>query len=251
MQSGTRTFILDKLDRGGNTFEHIFVYDQPEVGGFETLTAERGALIPVTNDVRPVLRLENGLRLTLGRNQDAPDKTQAISANTFKTSDTPLGKLSKALFRERGNDEREYTLPELLGGVKGSAFKVSASSKSAEFHHRMASVVDMLILPFLALPFAVGRARSPRAYRMGVALVLVIAFHEVIEQGAVAAKAGNLSPWISMWVPVALLAAYSVWRFYRVSYHVANAELDGPLGWLSDAVQNLWSKTARFRLRFK
>ncbi len=248
MQSGTRTFILDKLDRSANTFEHIFVYDRPEGGGFETLTAERGALIPVPDDVRPVLRLENGFRLTLGKQPEDLTKAQAISAGRFVTSDTPLGTLNKALFRPRGNDEREYTLPELIHGKPDSAYKVSPVAKSAELHHRLVSVADMLILPFLALPFAIGRARSPRAYRIGLALVVVIAFHEVIEQGAVAAKNGSLPPWLAMWVPVALLTLYSTWRFFRVAYHVATPEFDGPLVWLSEKVQLLWQRVRRKRV---
>jgi lipopolysaccharide export system permease protein len=245
MQSGTRTFILDKLDRSANTFEHIFVYDLPEGGGFETLTAERGALIPVPDDVRPVLRLENGFRLTLGKVPEDKTKSQSISAGRFVTSDTPLGKLNRALFRPRGNDEREFTLPELMYGKSDTKSKVSPVAKSAELNHRLVSVADMLILPFLALPFAIGRARSPRAYRIGLALVVVIAFHEVIEQGAVAAKNGSLPSWLAMWVPVALLALYSTWRFFRVAYHVATPEFDGPLVWLSEKVQVLWSAVRR------
>jgi lipopolysaccharide export system permease protein len=239
MQSGSRTFILDKLDRGANTFEHIFVYDLPEGGGFETLTAERGALIPVPNDIRPVLRLENGFRLVLGKTPDSADKSQSLSASNFETSDTPLGKLNKELFRRRGNDEREYTITELLHGLKDTPFKVAPAAKSAELNHRLVSVAVMLLLPFLALPFAVGRARSPRAYRIGLALVVVLAFHELLEQGAVAAKTGNLPAWLTMWVPVALLAVYSSWRFYRVAYHVATPEFDGPLVWLAERVQSL------------
>jgi lipopolysaccharide export system permease protein len=249
MQSGTRTFILDKLDRSANTFEHIFVYDLPEGGGFETLTAERGALIPVPDDVRPVLRLENGLRLTLGKPQADPSKSQAISAGSFVSSDTPLGKLNRALFRQRGNDEREYTLPELIYGKENAKNKLSPVASSAELNHRLVSVADMLILPFLALPFAIGRARSPRAYRIGLALVVVIAFHEVIEQGAIAAKNGSLPPLLAMWVPVALLTAYSAWRFFRVAYHVATPEFDGPLSWLAEKMQSLWQFFRRTKVK--
>ncbi len=45
-------------------------------------------------------------------------------------------------------------------------------------------MLTLLVLPLLAVPFAIGRRRSQRAYRFGLALVLLVAFHEVIEQGA-------------------------------------------------------------------
>src|SRR5262245_34138269 len=44
MQAGTRTFILDHLDRTNNRFDHIFLFDdrRSEGVGAETVTAARG-----------------------------------------------------------------------------------------------------------------------------------------------------------------------------------------------------------------
>ena len=53
----------------------------------------------------------------------------------------------------------------------------------AEFHKRLVNVLTPLLLPFLAVPFAIGRRRSQRAYRFGLALVLLVAFHEVDRTG--------------------------------------------------------------------
>ena len=41
MQAGTRTFILDKLDRSAGSFEHIFLFDNRGAGGIETVTARQ------------------------------------------------------------------------------------------------------------------------------------------------------------------------------------------------------------------
>ena len=62
MQAGSRTFILDKLDRATNKFEHVFLFDDKGPRGLETLTASSGILIPVEGQQRPVLRLNNGHR---------------------------------------------------------------------------------------------------------------------------------------------------------------------------------------------
>ena len=64
MQSGTRTFILDKLDRQNNSFEKIFIFDNKKTGGIETLTAKEGALVSVPGQYRPVLHLVDGHRLS-------------------------------------------------------------------------------------------------------------------------------------------------------------------------------------------
>ena len=59
----------------------------------------------------------------------------------------------------------------------------------AELHKRLISMLTFPMLPFLAVPFALGRRRNQRAYRFGIALVLLVAFHEIIEQGAIATRA--------------------------------------------------------------
>jgi lipopolysaccharide export system permease protein len=230
MQAGERTFILDKLDRSSNTFERIFIFDYNGPSGSETFTAERGILIPLADQPRPVLRLENGRRLGVERwplldKSGAPPESQTAS---FETTDTPLGRISKKLFRPRGDDERELTLPELYAPDKLPP-GTTADAMRAEFHRRVINIVAMLLLPVLAIPFAIGHSRSPRAYRMVVAMALLIAFHEVIEQGAVMSKAGKFSPWFVLWMPTILLTVFAVWRFYRATNTINAGGMDSLL----------------------
>jgi lipopolysaccharide export system permease protein len=114
-------------------------------------------------------------------------------------------------------------------------------------HRRIINVLAMLILPILAIPFAVGRARSPRAYRMAFALVLLVAFNEIIEQGAVTAKLGKLSPWVSMWLPMALLACFALWRFHAASFRIAGEGLDTVFMPVTDALSR-WSNLLRNKI---
>lgn len=228
MQAGNRTFILDELDRDNNSFKRIFVFDYSGPGGSETLTATAGQLITVPGQTRPVLRLSNGHRLQVDRWPTLSASGEAIPASVarFETSDTPLGKVTQDLFRPRGDDERELTLPEIYANMDNPPEESSTNAMRAEFHRRIINVIAMLVLPVLAIPFAIGRARSPRAYRIAFALVLLVAFHEVIEQGALTAKLGTLSPWLSMWLPMALLTSFAVWRFWMVSFRIQGEGMD-------------------------
>ncbi len=228
MQSGNRTFILDKLDRANNSFERIFVFDYNGPGGSETLTASSGKLITVPGQIRPLLRLNDGHRLLVERWPTLTAGSEAVPASVaqFSQTDTPLGKVSKNLFRPRGEDEREMTLPEIYAAMDNPPKSTTANAMHAEFHRRIINIVAMLILPVLAIPFAIGRARSPRAYRMAIALVLLVAFHEILEQGALAAKLGTFSPWVSMWLPMFLLTVFAVWRFWQASFSIAGDGLD-------------------------
>jgi lipopolysaccharide export system permease protein len=249
MQAGSRTFILDKLDRRNNAFERIFVFDYNGPSGSETLTASSGKLLTVPGQTRPVLRLNDGHRLNIERWPTLTQNGQTIPADVanFDQSDTPLGKVSKDLFRPRGEDEREMTLPEIYAAMDNPPATTTGNAMRAEFHRRLINIIAMLILPVLAIPFAIGRVRSPRAYRMAFALLLLIAFHEVIEQGAVAAKVGSFSPWISMWLPMALLSAFAIWRFWQSSFRIAGDGLDAFLVPLTEKTSEVF---ARLKSRF-
>ena len=247
MQAGTRTFILDKLNRSNNTFDHIFVFDYKGPSGSETLTASSGVLIPVEGQKRPILRLDNGHRLKLDRwpTLDGTTETPQATIAEFATTDTPLGKVADKLFRPRGEDERELTLPELYAQLNTPPEGTTISSMRAEFHKRIVSVVTFFMLPLLAVPFAIVRQRSQRGYRFGIALVLVVAFHEIIEQGAVTTKISGLSPWLSMWFPFGLITIFAIWRFYATCFTLKPDRIGSLIDTFGSGVGRLWLPLAR------
>jgi lipopolysaccharide export system permease protein len=100
------------------------------------------------------------------------------------------------------------------------------------------------MLPFLAIPFALGSRQSRRAYRIGLALVLLVAFHEVIEQGAVMTRAGVASPWLTMWLPFLAISAFALWRFRQASSVGADG-FDRWLERLAAAIDNLRNRLRR------
>src|SRR5689334_602642 len=95
MQAGTRTFILDKLDRSAGSFEKIFLFDNRGAGGIETVTATTGELIENPNTLVPVLRLQTGHRLQLDRmpSFNADEEPPKSTVSNFEVADTPLGQV--------------------------------------------------------------------------------------------------------------------------------------------------------------
>jgi lipopolysaccharide export system permease protein len=247
MQAGSRTFILDKLDRATNRFERVFLFDYKEGGGLETLTASSGVLIPVEGQQRPVLRLNNGHRLKLDEWPKLGDGNRIPPAivTEFATTDTPLGKVSDKLFRPRGEDERELNLPELYDQQNTPPAGATVNSMRAELHLRIVHVLTLLMLPLLAVPFAIGRQRSQRGYRFGVALVLVIAFHEIIEQGAVATRSSGLSPWLTMWLPFCLITIFAIWRFYATCYTLKPDRIGNMIDSIGMSISGIWRPIVR------
>jgi lipopolysaccharide export system permease protein len=97
---------------------------------------------------------------------------------------------------------------------------------TAELHSRIINILVPLVLPFLALPFALGRRRHLRAYRFGVAVALLIAFHEIIQQGALMTHNYGYSPYLTMWLPFLAMLAFAGWRFWNVCYTVRTDRLE-------------------------
>ena len=231
MQAGDRTFIIDELDRGKNAFKRAFIFQDKGEEGSDTVTSARGSLIENPNGQRPTLHLEEGHRLSFaGRASGDAEKLAGGEVSEFSIADTPLGKLSKDIFRPRGEDERELTLPELLQRLDDPPPKASRAEVASELSERLVNAVSILILPFLAIPFAVGSRRSQRGFRTGVALVLIVLYNEIIQQGASAANNGAVSPLISLWFPCLLLGLFAAWRYVTTCFTVAS----DPLGSLMD-----------------
>ena len=249
MQAGTRTFILDRLDRSRSAFDHVFMFDDKGPNGLETVTAARGSLIEVPGGQRPVLHLEDGHRLTFTERPSAAAADPVLgSVAEFASADTPLGRVSDDIFRPRGEDERELTLPELYARLDDPPKGTTPDAMRAEFYKRLVNVLTLPVLPILAVPFAIGRRRSQRAYRFGIALILIVAFHEVIEQGSLATRTGGLSPWITMVLPFGLLTGFAMWTFAVTSFLLKPDRFGAALDIVIDAVTSfrLWF-VRRFR----
>ena len=229
MAAGTRTFILDKLDRSAGSFERIFLFDNRGAGGIETVTAANGRLIENPKAQLPVLRLENGHSLKIDRmpsfaaDQHPPTSTVSV----FDVADTPLGQVADKAFRPRGDDERELTLPELVLQQNNPPKGATLDQMRSELHKRLIVMLTLPMLPFLAVPFALGRRRNQRTYRFGIALVLLVVLNEIIEQGAIATKAHGTSPWLTMWLPFLAFTAFAGWRFWTTAFTLKSDRFEG------------------------
>lgn len=246
MQAGDRTFIIDELDRANNAFRRAFIFQDKGDKGTETVTSSRGMLYDAPEGQRPILRLEEGHRLLLPAPPRPSDPTVIHAEVTeFQRADTPLGRISKDIFRPRGIDERELTLPELFAHLGNPPQGASAADIETELNERLVTAVSILILPFLAIPFTVGSRRSPRSFRMGFALVLIVVYNEIIQQGANAAQREVVSPLVVMWLPCGLLAVFALWRYYTTCFTLSSDPLSAGLDRLGEAFTTLRHRLMR------
>ena len=192
-----------------------------------------------------MLRLDTGHRLEI----KTPAKPAAASpvappvVGDYDTADIALGEIKDVAFRERGRNERELTLSELYGELGKPDQKPQwKRAVESQLHVRLALVALVLILPFLALPYAIGQRRGNRAYRFAVALVLLVAFHEVLQQGALISRLSGTSVWLTIWLPFALFSAFAIWRYYVTCYTLPRPWLDPFLEDIADHIKSVWRR---------
>ncbi len=239
MQVGTRTFILDTLERKTNRFKRIFLFDYRGKGGAQTVTAKRGYLVPQKEDPRPLLVLEEGLRLRLKSwpepGSDAPPPT--FTSGRFERVEVPIGRKSRSVFRPRGEDEREMTLLELIRSYDTPRKKATVTEIHTELNKRLVSILTILILPFLALPFAIGQRRRQRAYRFAVAFTILVGYYELVQNTSAMAKTGAAPIWLALWAPFLTLAAFTIWRYWHTCFTLGRDHFDVVYDRLSDVGQ--------------
>ena len=186
------------------------------------------------------MHLEDGHRLTFKAAPDVNAADPAIGeATEFALADTPLGRISKDIFRPRGDDERELTLPELFAAMTNLPPKIKYDDVNSELSERLVTAVSILILPFLAIPFAVGNRRSVRGFRTGIALVLIVIYNEVIHQGAALSNHGVASPLLTMWLPCLLLGIFAAWRYIGICFTLRNDPVSSVIDRLGEFFGNL------------
>ena len=138
---------------------------------------------------------------------------------SFSQHDLPIDLPAIERFRQRGDESREYLLPELarMGWSNESSAAVRADSQ-ADFNYRMVEVVMMFMLPLLAVALAIPPKRSTSALGVFVSIILVVAYHKVNQYGQDIAALGRADPLLALWGPFALFSALIGWMYYRVAF---------------------------------
>lgn len=161
---------------------------------------------------------------------------------SFSQHDLPIDLPALERFRDRGDDEREYVLPELLEiGWDPDSSQIDRAASQAAFNYRMVEVVMMFMLPLLAVALAIPPKRSTSALGIFLSIVIVVAYHKINQYGSDVAAIGQLDPFLALWGPFAILAAMIGWMFYQIAYV--------PGGQAIGFLEAIYAKTGRLMSR--
>jgi lipopolysaccharide export system permease protein len=207
------TLRVEQSENGGRSLQGVFLRVQTEAGLKVVATADQGQFLRTDDPDVILLRLNNG-RLV----HDEPD-FRVPRVLSFTTHDLPVNLPAIESFRNRGINEEELNLFELLAVNRNEQTPQDYRAKtSANFHFRLAEVLIMFFLPFLAVALAVPPKRSTSGLGMFIAVVFVVAVHKLFQYGERTSAIGIGSPWLTIWVPFAIVAFMILWMYWTLAH---------------------------------
>jgi lipopolysaccharide export system permease protein len=204
---------IEASEDDGRRLIGIFARVANSKGQVLSISAREGAFL-ATRDNRDtiILRLTEGTII-----QDTGSATPRVLS--FSRHDLPIDLPAIEKFRARGDQTREYILPELLRiGWSGDSPQDAQAASVASFNFRLVEILMMFLMPLLAVALAIPPKRSTSALGVFVSIVMVVAYHKINQYGEDVASLGRLDPMLAFWVPFVVFAGLILWMYYRVAY---------------------------------
>ncbi len=214
---------IEESEDEGRRLKGIFARVSNTKGQVLSISAREGAFLATSDSPDTII-----LRLTDGTIvQDTGENTPRVLS--FTRHDLPIDLPQIEEFRERGDAEREYILPELLRiGWSDDQPETKRHASQASFNFRLVEVVMMLLMPLLAVSLAVPPKRSTSALGVFVSIVMVVSYHKVNQYGEDVAALGRVDPIFALWGPFVLFSILILWMYHRVT-HVPGGQAIGAL----------------------
>lgn len=222
------TVRVERSLNAGMEFRGFFGYRETESGAIETVTAQRGEIVEVGLTGGRSIRLFDGEQLSwVGDGQNR-------TAINFNVLEVPMDTDGASQYPDRGSDVLELTLHELMiaytrGAMRAFGFSpdpptslvyalsdtIPQQALAAELHGRIIYALSIIVMPFLAIPLAIGSPRSNRYVGLVLGLVGMLAYQKTIEFGQKVAAVSQLPAGPFLWGSFAIFFGLSAYLFMR------------------------------------
>ena len=207
------TLRVERSENEGRDLFGVFVRAESDDGRTLAVTADQGTFLATDDPDTIILRLIEG-RLV----HDAPSY-RSPRVLSFARHDLPINLPTIERFRERGDDNDELTIPQLVRiGSSEAAPEELRDKARANFHFRMVEVVMMTLLPLLALALAVPPKRSTSGLGIFISIVMVVTYHKINQYAEQMGAQGRIDPVIALWTPFLVFAALIVWMYWTLAH---------------------------------
>lgn len=199
--SPTLTIVADHVTQGGSDLQGVFIRDTSDHQERD-ITARHGHIRLASDNSAVEIDLENGTILT-DPGKSLPTLTTFEHATRLLTRANHI-----APFRERGEDERELTSPELVSRLLHQDPSISRPHMRSEVHFRLARSLTIPFIPALAAALAIMRKRQRNSAGLVLAFIVMVGFDHMLQFGhsMVATKKASL---LMIWGPALVFVAGS------------------------------------------
>ena len=204
------TIRLGEINAETRDARDIFLERRSLDGSITAISARYGAISTTPEITSLLLNLERGRQVII---DPSGERIQALNFDSF---DLEVDLPGIDVFRERGGDEREATINEILRLLRTETPQSSLlyDEYRAGLHWRIIHPLTFLIMPILAVAMGVTGRRRASNLKPVIGVAILIVYHEVLEEwGKVVAANGVMSPYLSMWGVFAVFAAVSLFLY--------------------------------------
>lgn len=199
---------LGKANSRTRQAEDIYIERRNQTTGqTTTITARSGGIATTPDLTRLILNLRDGRQINFD-----PAKN-AGAALQFDAFNLELQLPAIALFHKRGGVEEESTIGEIWRTLSTTtpATEPLWHEYEAGFHWRLIHPLTFLVIPVLAVAMGVTSRRRTSNVKPVLGVAMLIIYHEILEEwGFKMARAGLLSPYLSMWGVFAVFLVLSI-----------------------------------------
>ena len=197
----------------GNKLRDIRIYQPREDGPTRCIIAERGEIIPLPDENRIKLRLENGTADEIVANR--PDEFYKLS---FQEYHMTLDLDETVDINSIGKKAREKSIKELLSDIE--EMKGASGSDiplKIELHKKIALAFSNLVFVLMGIPLAITTHRREKFVGFALAMVLFLLYWGIMLGGIAFAIRGVIPAWAGVWAADVLLLVIAASMLRRIS----------------------------------
>lgn len=214
----------ENVDHAGSRMWHVFIRDNTDKTHVRYISAQKGYLYNPADGSNIRLDLVDGTIIT-----DSQDKPPSITGFTRTTQlISPNHKIDDEAYRNRGETERELTVPELYAGIRHGYKGLSHSYMLAELHFRLARTIAIPFIPILACALAGVRKRQRGNPGLAIAAITLVGFDHTLQMGMSFVANMHMSPLLVIWLPTAGFAFICVGMLIRQAGGLRTLLVRGP-----------------------
>jgi len=201
-----------KVNFAGRKLGETFIIDTSKDGNYKFITGHTGVLSE-DEDSTWTINLQDAMIGDLPAEITTSQGNRLYTAKVTWKMPTPIEG-----YRDRGDDQRELTLKELLSkSYLASDKTINPAAAQADMHDRLSRAALLIALPLISIVLGLQLGRVARSGGLAVGILLLLVVQKLLEFGLSLAQRGAVPPWAGTWPVVALVAGLAIYTFRRTA----------------------------------